>query len=433
MFIKKLSVKNFKSIDEVTIEFTPLTMLVGANASGKSNVINVFRFISDILTEGIDNAIALQGGVPYLSNVNLPKSTPIEVSFVLDFPSENWIRKSYSRNIALAVEELHYKFAIQPTSKGNGYHILYDYLEIQFASLNGIRVGKKSSDYQFDGRRVSFHFDRKTSKSKVHFNCVFSSDEELSFVEELSFDEQAIEKDIPSRVFCSIIDEDKTELMLTRVGLLLPPQFPENAFIRIFDFDPKLLKKPSSIASLRLLHEDGSNIASVLQGILKRKEDRKKLTMILKDFLPFVEDITIENTLDKSYTYKVREKYCQTCFNSSFLSDGTVSILATIVALYFEPKSQVVILEEPERNIHPKLLSTLLQAAEDVASTKQVIITTHNPIFLRNAKIKNVKLVSRNTDGYSKVTSPNDSKSVQAFIQSELGLDDLFLQDLLGD
>lgn len=62
MFISKLKIKNFKSIKDVKIEFGQLTMLVGANASGKSNLINVFRFISNIATDGIDNAIALQGG-----------------------------------------------------------------------------------------------------------------------------------------------------------------------------------------------------------------------------------------------------------------------------------------------------------------------------------------------------------------------------------
>jgi AAA15 family ATPase/GTPase len=75
MFIKRLYVKNFKSIKEANIQFTPFSIIVGANASGKSNLINVFRFIEDITTEGIDNAIALQGGIPYLANATLSKGS----------------------------------------------------------------------------------------------------------------------------------------------------------------------------------------------------------------------------------------------------------------------------------------------------------------------------------------------------------------------
>lgn len=51
MYIKNMTIKNFKSIEEAEIEFNPLTMIVGANASGKSNIINVFRFIENIMTD----------------------------------------------------------------------------------------------------------------------------------------------------------------------------------------------------------------------------------------------------------------------------------------------------------------------------------------------------------------------------------------------
>lgn len=61
MVISNLKIRNFKSIASADIDFNPLTMLVGANASGKSNLINVFRFISNIANDGIDNAVALQG------------------------------------------------------------------------------------------------------------------------------------------------------------------------------------------------------------------------------------------------------------------------------------------------------------------------------------------------------------------------------------
>ena len=92
MLIKKLQIKNFKSIKETKIECASLSMIVDANASDKSNLINVFRFIGNIATDGIDNAIALQWGIPYLTNANMPKGEPIEIRFVLDMSEENWIR-----------------------------------------------------------------------------------------------------------------------------------------------------------------------------------------------------------------------------------------------------------------------------------------------------------------------------------------------------
>ena len=113
MLIKRLEVRNFKSIKEANIEFTPLAMLVGANASGKSNLINVFRFISNIATHGIDNAIALQGGMPYLANASLEKGTPIEIGFDIDCSNEGWLRNFGMKNFALEIKEIKYKLKIQ--------------------------------------------------------------------------------------------------------------------------------------------------------------------------------------------------------------------------------------------------------------------------------------------------------------------------------
>ena len=187
------------------------------------------------------------------------------------------------------------------------------------------------------------------------------------------------------------------------------------------------------MASMKILEENGSNIASVLNNILRTKGNRKKLTTLLNEFLPFVDGVSVENNFDKSFSYKIQEKFSNRAFHANFLSDGTVSLLAIIIALYFEEMSDVIILEEPERNIHPKLLSNLLASAEDVSSEKQVIITTHNPEFLKHVDIKNVRFVQRDTNGYTLLSTPSDNKAVSCFMQNDLGLDDLFLQDMLGE
>ena len=58
---------------------------------------------------------------------------------------------------------------------------------------------------------------------------------------------------------------------------MMPPMFNANNFIKIYDFDPRLMKSSSSITSKRRLEEDGSNIANILQLILKSKLKKKKL------------------------------------------------------------------------------------------------------------------------------------------------------------
>ncbi|MCD6512239.1 MAG: AAA family ATPase, partial [Thermoplasmata archaeon] len=66
MSISRIEVKNFKSFKELKIDIGKFNVLIGTNASGKSNFVNIFKFLRDIMTLGLDNAISLQGGVEYL-------------------------------------------------------------------------------------------------------------------------------------------------------------------------------------------------------------------------------------------------------------------------------------------------------------------------------------------------------------------------------
>ncbi len=426
MHIRQLNVHNFKSIENAQIDFNPLTMLVGANASGKSNIINVFRFIENILTDGVENAIALQGGIQYITNANLSKGEPIEISFAIDVKNESWIRHLQNRKIALEVEEIDCHFIIQPNKKGMGYHIAYDYMKIIYDSYSYDLSANKEERYQSLNIVYAVSYERKSQKASITQTASYFSKDEIPD----NF-KMCLEKDAAGSYFAFLADEDKCELMLYRLSLLLPPFFSDSTFIRIFDLDPKELKKPSSMASTKILDENGANLASILKTILRTNESKKKLTALLQAYLPFVETISIEDNPDKSVSYKISESYYNKAFYANFLSDGTVSILALILALYFEEQSNIIILEEPERNIHPKLLANLISSAKDVSQEKQIIITTHNPEFLDQADINDVRLVSREACGKTNITKPADSKTVQTFLENDLGLADLFLQDLL--
>lgn len=427
MYINKISISNFKSIEKAEMDLSQLTMLVGKNASGKSNIINVFRFIADILSDGIDHAIAKQGGIHNITNANLPKGEKVEIAFAMDLSNDRCLRRLASKRYALNISSVEYKFVLQPNQRGHGYHIIYDYIQIinDCYLFAGTKYKKPTFSPLNMQRVITIERKNKNNTVKVDKNMLHDNPSN-DLLEQL-------EKDPALDFFVLAANQDKQELMLYRLPVLLSTSFAGNSFIRVFDFDPKTLKKSSSMAHTRVFYEDGSNLASILQTILNNKEQRKKLTILLNEYLPFVEAVTIENNPDKSFSYKIRECYSKKAFHANFLSDGTVSLLALIIALYFHEESNIIVLEEPERNIHPKLLSTLLASATDVSQEKQIIITTHNPEFLRHANIENVRLVSRSATGRTKISNPSNNATVKIFLENDLGLDDLFVDDLMED
>ena len=426
MYIKKLDVSNFRSIEHAEISFSPLSLVVGANASGKSNLINVFRFIKDIISEGIDNAIALQGGTAYLANVRMPKGTPISIHFYLDLSNEQIFYGRNSKNYMTKPEEINYSFSILPNKRGSGYRIAEDHLIITWTVYSAKILPKKGETRESLGIQYIDDYHKKNANSSYQYNSNIQGidDQEIR---------NALKEDIMSSFFLQYANRNRNKLLLSRIEMILSPILSSSRFIRIFDFDPKELKKASSMTSMKMLSENGSNLASVLHELLRKKESKERLTTLLRQYLPYVNGLSVESNVDKSFSYSINEQFSKRNFHATFLSDGTVSVIALIIALYFEERSNIIILEEPERNIHPKLLSILLESAEDVSRKKQIIITTHNPEFLKHAKPESVRLLSRNSEGNTVVTEPANNAIVKTFLENDLGLDDLFLQNMLGE
>jgi predicted ATPase len=168
-------------------------------------------------------------------------------------------------------------------------------------------------------------------------------------------------------------------------------------------------------------------------NIVQNREDKRRFLNLINDLLPFVNDLRVQKFADKSFLFTLREKYVEQSpyLPASFLSDGTVNIAALVIALYFEHKP-ILIIEEPERNIHPHLISKIVNMLEEVSEKRQIIVTTHNPEIVKHASIENLLLISRNELGFSNICRPSESKEVQLFLQNELGIAELYVQDLLG-
>jgi predicted ATPase len=201
--------------------------------------------------------------------------------------------------------------------------------------------------------------------------------------------------------------------------------------ISIFDFEPKIMKGGTPVAGKSDLEENGSNIAIVLQRILEDKEKRRAFTNLFTALLPFVQDIRVDRFADKSLLLALQEMYAHDNFiPASLLSDGTVVVAAIVAALYFEEK-KILLFEEPAAFLHPSLMSGLVEMMKEVSSNKQIIMTTHNPELLRYVDINNVLLVQRGKDGFSQITRPGEREDVKIFLENEMGINELFAQNLL--
>jgi len=423
MKITKIHVSNYKSFEEETITFNNLNILIGSNASGKSNMISVFRFLDYIIDYGIENAISLSGGIEYVLNTTIGKTKPLNISFSFSCDDEDWVMYvDKKREEKLLLARFDYSFEITPHKRGSGYRITKDFISIYYNQVIESSKGNKSI---YDSQKTYKQIYRR-SNGKITSETKNKTD---------YTDNERLKKGIDSSFVKKFLDakENRNELILHFISIFMPPMFFSRDLVRIYDFDPKLMKKSSSLTSISHLEENGSNLANILQNLLKTKSDRNKLENILSDCLPFVESISTENNFDRSVSYKIKENYSNKPLYAHFLSDGTVSILAIIIALNFEKDAGTIILEEPERNLHPFLMNRLIEMARETSKERQIIITTHTPELIRHANINDILFASRCQQGFSCISRPSDNSMVQKFLSNEVGIDRLFVQNLLGD
>jgi len=420
MPIQQIHVENFKSFSELDIDLARFNVVIGSNAAGKSNFISIFRFLRDIATSGIVNAIALQGGADYLRNAKIgtTRDLVIRVSYVPESTME-FVENPRDGPPVLGMKacESIYEFALRFTGQQDDFVIVKDRLvigcEVTACRRDGAGIVK---DSQIGNGEIAISNDN----GEIHYTVQIPAGCPLR------------EEDIIPLFFRNKRLPEKTLLLETIYGFPLPHLDKFFDRIGVYDIDPKLSKKGVVITGKRELETDGGNLALVLKRIIEDPEKKRKFSNLLRDTLPFVEEFSVQKFMDVSLILTLRERYAKSQdLPASSLSDGTITIFALIIALYFEEKPFIII-EEPVGHIHPFLVARVIAMMKEVSEKKQIIVTTHSSEVVKHTGISDILLISRDSEGFSIISRPADKEEVRTFLENEIGIEELYIQNLLG-
>jgi len=422
MFIKRIEVRNFKSFDHLDIDLGNFNLVIGANASGKSNFVQIFRFLRDIATYPLIDAISLSGG-EYFLNRNLGTFENFFLKVVMapdNLEAEDFlwgITTDYSRSKSLEREkwklvEITYEFGLEFTldKEFKVYH--------EGLILKVIRNGEGKCIDKIKPKEIKIIREGDEIKKP-------QIPTELPIFPEQLLEMEAISILVEKR---QLPQQALTLFLLTTSGWELRHIL--SRIIGIYNINPTLLKRPVPLDEVSTLKEDGSNLPLAVREILKYDKQREKFLRLVRYALPFVSEIDVARFFDQSMLLTLKEAYLKEPLPSFIISDGTANILALILALYFNSKD-IIIIEEPERNIHPALIGKIVEMMKDASQNKQIIAATHNPELVKHAGLDHLLLVYRDRNGFSKITKPAERETVREFLKGEIGLDDLYVQNLL--
>ena len=420
MPVCKIRIANFKSFEDQTVELNGFNLLVGANASGKSNFVQAFKFLRDIATHGLEDAISLQGGVEYLRNYGIAASEPLSFQLTLRGESHKVDRRvdvgegfdakkvqGLSIQIPQELESFNYEFSVRFQERGDEYFVERERMTLNYAHENPANAWESASD--------SAKITAENSSGKLSVSSTVPKMEHLSSLggEQIAEKTLLIETPILHLVAGTNMDWFKE--------------------IGIYDIDPRRAKEVIPVAGRSELETDGSNLAVVLKKLLSDKDTRRSVRNLCQYNLPYLKDLGIEQLADRFITIKARETFAEDKELPAFLfSDGTANTIAIVVALFFQKQKRFAIFEEPDSHLHPKALSGLMELFKEVSERRQLLVTTHNPEVVKYTGVEKILLVSRDKNGFSRITKPAASEHVRIFLEHDLGVEDLFIDNLLG-
>src|SRR3972149_3752434 len=124
MKIVRLKAKNFKSFKNLDVALDDFNLVIGSNASGKSNFVSLFKFLHDIGSTGLDDAISQQGGIEWIRNVNLPASEELEIEMHMKSSVVYHPLTTKQDERGLEIPDICYKFRIKFLKQKDSFEVV---------------------------------------------------------------------------------------------------------------------------------------------------------------------------------------------------------------------------------------------------------------------------------------------------------------------
>jgi len=374
--LRRVHIQGYKSLQSVELELRPLTLIVGSNATGKSNLFDALRLLSRIVTShSIQEAFADHrvdpieafsynpGGLEALLQKETAQFT-IEVDVEL------------SQEVKTRTEQLVERY-IGPLNRATAR-----------------RHSKKPIITESLLRyRISISINPKTGALRIE-------DEDLLVLREtqdgLYPDEKIkpfIEK-IGDRIYLRLEGQDcfveyETGLSYAIASQpLYPPYYPhfialreELASWQFYYLEPHLMREASPIKESHTITPFGGDIAAFYWTLQRTHPGQfHNLEKALQTFIPTIEGIQIEVTKDGLLRLKVKEDGIE--HSVKVVSEGTLRLLALLAILAPNNPASVVCIEEPENGVHPRRLRHMARLLQYASEKRQIIINTHSALLL---------------------------------------------------
>lgn len=319
--IEKIRLRNILSFGDKgeEIELLPLNVIIGQNASGKSNLIDVIKLLNSLpVVKGLVNFISKTGGINEWLWKGKKTIELTEIKATL-FEAKN--KPTFSIVIGELLQRLQIVSEIIDSSNTKDSIVREEYL--------------KNNNFPVEDSFLAWSANFVNDPSKVLDLVRFKID----------------------FLFLKIF----SDLQTNRNSEIRKPQIPD--------------------APNGFLNEDASNLALVLNDLEHRGNTKDKIVENLKKFNPRIKDYSVR-ILGGTVQLFIREEGLEKPISAMRLSDGTLRYLCLLAILCHPEPPPLICIEEPETGLHPDILPTIAELLKEASQRTQLIVTTHSDILV---------------------------------------------------
>lgn len=375
-FLRRVTIRNYKSIAACKVDLGPLMFLVGPNGSGKSNFLDAIRFVAEALRLSVDFALRDRGSIREVRRRS--GGHPTHFSIRLDFHLPDG-------------QSGHYAFRIG-AREGGGFIVQEE--ECQVRHL----MGEDAYFHVKDG----------------NIEAASSS---------------ALPATSPDRLLLIAASGHPT----------FRPVFDALASIEVYNFNPAAIGGLQSPDAGEILKRDGANAASVFRRLSEaaRKAIIADIERIAPG-ITGISYRTLGPRETLAFLQAVPGQPHSWAFPAESMSDGTLRAFAVLLSLHqgdtanpYVPHPRTIGLEEPETALHPAAARILRSALREGARRCQVLVTSHSPDLLDDQDIPEDSLLAvTSADGLSQI-GPIDAAAKQILRERLFTAGELLRQDQL--
>lgn len=389
--LKQILLKNFKSYRDQALPLAPLTLMIGANASGKSNAIEAFRFLSwlaggqklSAIQHQVDDSDQLfRGSVFDLKNW---EEECITLGCVLDQDMIDISPHSKYQLIkrALIIREARQRHPDLFKEALKSKNLNWDTLKITLREHDGnLYISQEGITLHKDENIALYEIIESNSPSvAVRYNNFSQGNKDLAYV--VCSDQLAI--------LCQLMSPATFGREYERASWEIPETVETFQYILenvlFLDLIPALMR--GDHFPEKKLRSNGSNLTGVLYQLWQEQEEDNRTSILkfiqslpeqdVKD-LQFFEDRRGRISMELVESFGGKDK----AWSVELLSDGTLRVLAIAAAVLSAPEGSTVVIEEIDNGVHPSRANHLLSTMQEHAKRRNIrlLLTTHNPALM---------------------------------------------------